>query len=41
MSINLKADAILKSARVYSVNQLDKDFINETFNKLHEQSKMK
>ena len=40
MPIPLKPDAAPKPSRVYPVSQKDKDVIDETFNKLHEQGKM-
>ena len=40
MFISLKSDVTLKFFRVYLVNQKDKDVIDKTFNKLHDQGKM-
>ena len=40
MFIFFKSDAAFKPSRVYLVNQKDKNVIDETFNKLHDQGKM-
>lgn len=40
MPIPLKSDATAKPSRVYPVSQKDKDVIDETFNKMHDQGKM-
>ena len=40
MLIFFKSNVTFKSSRVYFINQKDKNVINETFNKLHNQDKM-
>ena len=41
MSIFIKSNVSIKAARVYSLNQRDREIINETFDKMHDQNKMK
>ena len=41
MSIFIKSNASIKAARVYFFDQRDREVINETFNKMHDQNKMK
>ena len=41
MSIFIKSDVSIKAARVYFFDQHDREIINETFNKMHDQNKMK
>ena len=40
MSINLKKDAISKSYKIYSIEQKNREVINEIFNKLQAQEKL-
>ena len=41
MSIFIKSNVLIKAARVYSFNQHDREMINEIFDKMHDQNKMK
>jgi hypothetical protein len=40
MSITLKLDARIETTKVYSMSSSERELIDETFNKLHEQDKM-
>ena len=40
MFINLKSDVTIKSFKIYSFDQKDKEIVNITFDKLHAQDKM-
>ena len=41
MSIFIKSDASIKAIRVYFLDQRDREIINEMFDKMHDQNKMK
>ena len=41
MLIFIKLNASVKAARVYFLNQRDREMINKTFDKMHDQNKMK
>ena len=41
MSIEIKWNVKIKTTKMYSLNFVDKKFVNETFNKLHAQKRMK
>ena len=40
MLISLKSDSEFKPFRIYSVNQKNKNVIDKTFDKFHDQDKM-
>jgi hypothetical protein len=40
MSITLKPEAKIEAAKIYSMSPKDRELIDETFNKLHDQNKM-
>ena len=41
MSIDIKFDAKMKTTKIYSLNSTDRKFVDETFDKLHAQKRMK
>ena len=40
MSITLKLDARIDATKIYSLELLDREFVDQEFNKLHDQDRM-